>query len=215
MLKVLIIFFFFVTGCAHRSGHYIKSSSNDSWKKIANRYGVEQWRLKAHNKGVRSPSSAWVFIPLKRGIMGRGYSPVMAPEHMFDSGKFMWPVPSSKKISSRFGKRWGRPHEGIDIPGRVGASILAAASGVVVYSGAGLGGYGNLTVISHQDGFFTVYAHANKNYTKKGQKVHRGQVIATIGTSGRSTGPHLHFEIRYDSKAIDPLRFSAMSKRFP
>ena len=80
---------------------------------------------------------------------------------------------------------------------------------MVIYSGNDLGGYGNLTVISHKGGLFSIYAHARKNYTKKGDKVFRGQVIAEVGETGRTTGPHLHFEVRYDSKALDPLKFLA------
>ncbi len=204
----IAIFFIFVS-CAHRgSGHYIRSSSNDTWKSISQRYGIPIWKIRAANSHRRVASDNWIFIPLKRGLLG--LRNVNFPlEAMFNSRIFTWPVPSSKKISSRFGKRWGRPHEGIDIPARLGASIVAAADGVVIYSGNGLGGYGNLTVLAHQNGFFTVYAHAKRNYTRKGQKVYRGQVIALMGRTGRTTGTHLHFEVRYDSKAINPSHFGA------
>jgi murein DD-endopeptidase MepM/ murein hydrolase activator NlpD len=121
-------------------------------------------------------------------------------------------VPSHKSISSNFGARWGRHHDGIDIPARKGTHIVSVSDGVVVYAGSGLGGYGNLTVISHRNGLFSVYAHSDKLYTTKGQKVHKGQVIATVGSTGRSTGNHLHFEIRKNSNPVDPKKVFARNK---
>jgi murein DD-endopeptidase MepM/ murein hydrolase activator NlpD len=112
-------------------------------------------------------------------------------------------------MSSSFGQRWGKTHQGIDIPGRIGSHIVAAAEGVVVYSGDEIGGYGNITVIAHKNGFFTVYAHAKENFTRQGQRVYRGQVIAQIGMTGRTYGPHLHFEVRKNGEAIDPTNYLA------
>jgi murein DD-endopeptidase MepM/ murein hydrolase activator NlpD len=100
-------------------------------------------------------------------------------------------------------------HEGVDIPSKVGSNIVAASDGIVVYSGSEIGGYGNITVVAHKNGFFTVYAHAKVNYTKEGQRVYRGQVIAQVGMTGRSSGPHLHFEIRKNGESIDPQGFLA------
>ena len=100
-------------------------------------------------------------------------------------------------------------HEGVDIPGKIGSNIVAASDGVVVYSGHEIGGYGNITVLAHKNGFFTVYAHAKLNLTKEGQRIYKGQVIAQIGMTGRSTGPHLHFEIRKNGESIDPQNYLA------
>ena len=179
----------------------------ESLKSLAKEFKVPEWKLKAHNKGRKVASGKWVFIPLKRGILAGTKND--ESHYYFQHGRLAWPVPSSKKLTSRFGKRWGRAHEGIDISARNGTSIISVESGVVIYSGNDLGGYGNLTVISHKGGLFSIYAHARKNYTKKGDKVFRGQVIAEVGETGRTTGPHLHFEVRYDSKALDPLKFLA------
>lgn len=195
-----------------KSGHYIQVRNGETYKSLAKTYKVPEWEIRAANKGRRIASGSWVFLPMRKGIMGRTQS-FYDPQAYLQSGEFFWPVPSSRRVSSHFGKRWGRKHEGMDIPAPVGANIVSIAEGVVVYSGNDLGGYGNLTVISHPGGVFSVYAHAKKNFTRKGQKVHKGQVIAQVGMTGRTTGPHLHFEIRQNSKALDPWRFLASSSK--
>ena len=208
----------FLSCASMHSGQYVKWTQGDSWEALAKKYETPLWALKSANEqklGGRSPASGeWVFVPQRRGFMGQNFNYGALSENetetMMTSGDFAWPVPASKRVSSPFGNRWGRHHDGIDIAARSGTSIVAASDGVVVYSGNQLGGYGNITVVAHKDGFFTVYAHASKNYTRKGERVHRGQVIAKVGQTGKSTGPHLHFEIRHDSKAINPRSFYAI-----
>ena len=126
-------------------------------------------------------------------------------------GRLFWPTGRKGYLSSRFGRRWFSFHEGIDIAAVSGTPIYAAHSGTVVYSGAGLRGYGNLIVVKG-DNLLTVYAHNRRNRVDKGEKVRRGEHIADIGQSGKATGPHLHFEVRVrDSSgknvAVDPLSF--------
>lgn len=209
LIPLLVLTFF---GCGSmNSGKYITLKENSSADKLSELFHVPSWKIKEFNKGKKYKAGESLFIPMRGGIItnhtrSRSIASVDYSK-MRASSRFLWPVPSSGTISSTFGHRWGRNHEGIDIAARKGAYILAADSGVVVYSGKELGGYGNITVVSHKDGFFTVYAHASKNYTSKGDKVHRGQVIAAVGSTGRSTGNHLHFEIRRDSKAFDPEKF--------
>ena len=116
---------------------------------------------------------------------------------------FAWPVVG--KVSSRFGWRGRKPHEGIDIPAKKGRAIRAAEAGRVIHSGGGLGAYGKVVIIKHAGRYSTVYAHNRKNRVKKGQFVEKGQVIAEVGTSGNASGPHLHFEVRRDRRAEDPL----------
>ncbi len=208
-MKYIFYFLIFcITSCASlESGHYVQLKKGENLEKLAKEFKVPLWKMKAHNKGRAIASGSWVFVPLKRGVLAGTAN--IESHYYFQHGKLAWPVPSSKRLTSKFGKRWGRSHEGIDIAARVGTSIIAAESGVVIYSGNDLGGYGNLTVIAHDGGLFSIYAHAKKNYTRKGDKVHRGQVIGQVGMTGRTTGPHLHFEVRYDSKALDPLKFVA------
>ena len=202
---------FFTLACASvKSGHYVMVKPTDTIETLAKEFNVPKEKIQASNTGKSIKSGEWVFIPLKRGVLDQDLETrAFDPNHLLSSGEFLWPVPSSNKLSSNFGQRWGRAHEGVDIPGRVGAHIVAAADGVVVYSGDEIGGYGNITVIAHKNGFFTVYAHAKVNFTKQGQRVYRGQVIAQIGMTGRTYGPHLHFEVRKNGQAIDPTDYLA------
>jgi murein DD-endopeptidase MepM/ murein hydrolase activator NlpD len=124
------------------------------------------------------------------------------------SSGFIWPADGV--FTSGFGWRWGRVHQGIDIAAPIGTPILAAASGVVDYASWNDGGYGNMIDIRHADGTITRYAHMNELYVKEGQTVSQGQTIGAMGSTGFSTGPHLHFEIRPNGgSAIDPMAFLA------
>jgi murein DD-endopeptidase MepM/ murein hydrolase activator NlpD len=120
------------------------------------------------------------------------------------SGQLGWPV--SAPITSPFGWRWGRMHEGIDLGAAYGAPIAAAGAGTVIYAGW-LGGYGNLTVIDHGGGLATAYGHQSQIAVTVGQQVARGQTIGYVGSTGHSTGPHLHFEVRVNGQAVDPLGY--------
>lgn len=125
---------------------------------------------------------------------------------------FIWPAEGV--FTSGYGWRWGRIHAGIDIAAPIGTPILAAASGVVDYASWNDGGYGNMIDIRHADGTITRYAHMNELYVKEGQTVGQGQTIGAMGSTGFSTGPHLHFEIRPNGgSAIDPMTFLANAKK--
>lgn len=130
---------------------------------------------------------------------------------------FLWPLAGSYNVlSSLFGPRTHpvthRPgnHSGIDIPAPSGTSIYAAKSGVVITAEKGTGGswsYGNYVIVSHSDGTSTLYAHMSRIGCKKGDTVKQGQVIGYVGTTGRSTGNHLHFEVRTGSTRVDPVNY--------
>ena len=117
---------------------------------------------------------------------------------------FIWPVDGP--VVSGFGVRWGRMHEGIDIAATIGTPIRAAASGTVIHAGW-LGGYGNLVVVDHGDGLATAYAHASAILVAVGQQVSQGDTLSLVGSTGNSTGPHLHFEVRVNGSAVDPLLY--------
>ena len=117
-----------------------------------------------------------------------------------------WPV-AAPRLSSRFGKRWGKPHEGIDMAAPIGTSVLAASAGIVIYSGDQVRGYGNMVVVKHADDLSTVYAHNSVLLAHAGERVTAGQEIARVGDTGRSTAPHLHFEVRLKEVPQDPLQF--------
>lgn len=207
---IILLGMVILSSCASiKSGRYVTLVEQTTAEKLSELFHVAAWKIKDANKDKSFKKGDVLFIPSKGGIISNNTRSVASVDYnlMKKSSRFLWPVPSSGKISSSFGHRWGRNHEGIDIPARAGAYILAADDGVVVYSGHELGGYGNITVLSHRDGFFTVYAHASKNYTSKGDKISKGQVIATVGSTGKSTGNHLHFEIRRDSHAFNPAEF--------
>jgi murein DD-endopeptidase MepM/ murein hydrolase activator NlpD len=117
---------------------------------------------------------------------------------------YIWPA--AGPVTSTFGWRWGRMHEGIDIAAPSGSPIRAAAAGTVIYAGW-LGGYGNLVVVDHGGGVSTAYAHMSSIASGTGQGVAQGQVIGYVGSTGHSTGPHLHFEVRINGQAVDPLAY--------
>ena len=125
-----------------------------------------------------------------------------APEITGD--RFLWPVQGT--INSGFGARGASFHDGIDIAAPEGTPILAMDGGEVIYSDQ-LRGYGNIVIIRHAGGLVSVYAHNQVNLVREGAKVERGDVVGRVGSTGRVTGPHLHFEIRKNNAAQNPLRY--------
>jgi murein DD-endopeptidase MepM/ murein hydrolase activator NlpD len=120
------------------------------------------------------------------------------------NGLLGWPV--SGPVVSGFGMRWGRMHEGIDITCATGTPVGAAGDGTVIWAGW-RGGYGNLVVVDHGGGLSTAYAHNSALASSVGQSVVRGQVISYAGSTGNSSGPHVHFEVRVNGNAVDPLEY--------
>jgi murein DD-endopeptidase MepM/ murein hydrolase activator NlpD len=119
---------------------------------------------------------------------------------------YIWPAQGV--LTSGYGWRWGRMHRGVDIAAPVGTPIFAAASGVVVRSGWNSGGYGNLVDIRHSDGSMTRYAHNSRLMVRQGEQVRQGQQIAAMGSTGYSTGPHLHFEVHLPSNGtVNPMAY--------
>ncbi|MBR1600739.1 MAG: M23 family metallopeptidase [Alphaproteobacteria bacterium] len=120
--------------------------------------------------------------------------------------KFMWPVNGT--VISGFGNLGkGRKNDGINIKATLGTTVKSADGGIVAYAGNELKGFGNLILIKHTDGWITAYAHNDKLLVKKGQKVVRGEKIATVGSSGSVTVPQLHFEVRAGKKAVNPRSY--------
>lgn len=116
----------------------------------------------------------------------------------------IWPM-NNPKVTEFFGWRRRRMHEGIDFKGRTGDPVFASGDGKVVFSGKGLRGYGKMILIQHQGAWSTLYAHLSKLEVKKDQWVSKGQLIGRVGSTGRSSGPHLHFEVRYGADPVDPM----------
>ncbi len=133
-------------------------------------------------------------------------SPTVKPR----KGFFIWPTKGT--LTSRFGMRNGRKHEGIDIAAPKGTPIHSAADGNVVFSGWGPTGYGKMVIIKHKHHLTTLYAHNSKLLVKKGSRVKQGQKISLMGSTGRSTGPHLHFEVRNDTHPKDPIKYLSIKR---
>jgi murein DD-endopeptidase MepM/ murein hydrolase activator NlpD len=216
-------------GCGGRSPggpgviHHVAAGEN--LYRIGLRYGISSQQIAKAN-GIRDVTTLRVgqrlFIPGARTRLSPGASEVArstpaisgntaeARERARKSTReqtslqFAWPVRG--RLSSRFGRRSGKPHEGIDVAAARGTPIFAAESGRVIHSGR-LGSYGKIVIVKHAGAYRTVYAHASKLLVRKGEFVERGQKIALVGSTGRSTGPHVHFEIRRSETPRNPLAY--------
>ncbi|GAB4357215.1 MAG: hypothetical protein Fur0042_26600 [Cyanophyceae cyanobacterium] len=164
---------------------------------------------------LASPSLSDPEDPRVQPLIGRVVSPGLPglsgaeayiPGASRFSGEYAWPARGV--LTSGYGWRWGRMHRGIDIAAPTGTPIMAAADGVVEFAGWNSGGFGNLVDVRHPDGSLTRYAHNSRIMVRRGQSVQQGQLLAEMGSTGRSTGPHLHFEIhRQGQGALNPIGF--------
>ena len=223
-----------IPGCAGSSTsgpgviHHVEAGEN--LYRISRRYGVDPKKL-ARVNGIRDVTKLRVgqrlFIPgarhrmtaSQRALAEKSLRPANDRSKTRNLARktaqaqadlqFAWPVRG--RLSSNFGMRRGRPHEGIDVAASRGTPIYAAESGRVIYSGR-KGGYGRVVIVKHAGAYRTVYAHASKLLVKKGSFVERGQKIALVGSTGRSTGPHVHFEIRRRETPHNPLAFLPRSR---
>ena len=128
-------------------------------------------------------------------------APSTVPERY--AGKLRWPVDAGI-ISSEYGERWGKMHNGLDIAADIGEPVYAITAGEVIYAGDGLRGYGNVVIIRHDQRISSLYAHNTELKVKQGEQVGQGSLIALLGSTGHSTGPHVHFEIRDGDAAVNP-----------
>ncbi len=119
-------------------------------------------------------------------------------------GIFDWPLRGV--LYARFGKKGKEPHDGIDLSSPAGTPVKTAAPGSVLFAGEQKG-YGLIVIVEHENGFITLYAHNRDVRVKTGQKIREGQVVATVGDSGKTSGPHLHFEVRKNGAPVDPLDY--------
>lgn len=128
-----------------------------------------------------------------------------------DSAVPVFMVPSSGRYSSYYGERWNKMHKGVDIAAPIGTAIKAAEGGKVTFSGV-KGSYGNCIIVKHKNGYETVYGHISKLISKVGDTVNKGDIIAEVGNTGRSTGPHLHFEVKKNGTHADPMTYLKKAK---
>ena len=160
-----------------------------------------------------APVGSSNYEPLVQSLVGQTVSPALPslsadpylPKDRAVAG-YMWPAQGV--LTSGYGWRWGRMHKGIDIAAPIGTPIVAAAPGEVITAGWNSGGYGYLVEVRHDDGSITLYAHNNRILVQKGQYVSQGQQLAEMGSTGYSTGPHLHFEIHpAGDGAVNPMAY--------
>ena len=154
--------------------------------------GIESDRILLSEKVIKEP---------KAQILVKG---TKEPPPKKGTGTFSSPARGT--ITSRYGYRWGRQHNGIDIAAPIGTPVKAADGGEVIFAGTS-GSYGKLIKIDHGAGFVTYYGHLSKINVKVGDKVYKGQTIGAVGNTGRSTGPHLHFEIRKNGSPVNPSKY--------
>jgi murein DD-endopeptidase MepM/ murein hydrolase activator NlpD len=229
LLLLIVLVPFILTHCAtsfDKKGKYHRVQGGETLQRIAKYYRVSvqdlaEWNNIENNKGLVKgmklylpprPPKVWnKKLPhIKDAPEVQGEARYSAPVQTFrGKGEYVWPTQG--RISSPFGIRNGRRHDGLDIAAPRGTPIVASRSGTVVFSDR-LSGYGKVVIVKHPGNYFTTYAHCHKIVTKKGKKVKQGQKIALVGNTGRSTGNHLHFEIRHGQKARNPLFFLPVKK---
>ncbi len=180
----------------------------DTLWELASRYGVGLEALLAANRGLDDPGHLQIgqelLIPPAGEDAGAAVAAGVTTSLASLKGLFAWP--NDAPISSPFGPRWGRNHAGIDLAANHGDPIRASRDGRVLLAG-NVPGYGLTVVLRHPDGTRTLYAHSSRLLVRAGQQVTQGEVIARVGSTGRSTGPHLHFEIIVNDRPRDPLQF--------
>lgn len=194
-----------------KSGTYYFVHEGDTLVRIARKYGTSADELAQINDlyDAQLIIGRRIFVPAKKfkslyvtatqTTKEKKLSEIQSQKGM----EFIWPVEGGV-VTSPFGFRRGRPHDGLDISAHTGTPIHAAADGKVIFAKR-FAGYGNLVVIKHRKNFFSAYAHAENILVSSGRKVRQGQQIATVGSTGHSTGPHVHFEIRRKTDPVDPI----------
>ncbi len=201
------------------SGYLYAVKSGDTVAGIAQKYkGNEQQILEANNLPLADALQAGTEIIIPGGEPPAPPTPVSQPRSLLQQifvrdnppasvpasgARFIWPTPN-RRINQYYR---GRFHTGIDIEGTYASPIYAASGGTVEFASSDRSGYGLHVIINHGNGFRTMYAHASKVFVRPGQHVSQGQTIAMVGSTGRSTGTHLHFEVRTSNGFVNPLAY--------
>jgi murein DD-endopeptidase MepM/ murein hydrolase activator NlpD len=210
-----------LSACAGPVGLRHRVERGESLYRISTAYGVSPERLaRANGLGIsaRLEEGQVIVIPhANRELPVSMITPERAradqpapPELPGGPSPFQWPVLAGV-LTSDFGPRGASHHDGIDIGTPEGTPVRAARAGRILFSDR-LRGYGNLIIIEHEKGYATVYAHNRENHAEAGTWVKQGEVIASVGRTGKTSGPNLHFEIRQDNVARDPLYYLPAAK---
>ena len=184
------------TASLYKNEQTVKSRGTNGEKdvvaEIVRNNGVEVSRKELSVTVLSQPTEQVVLVGTKE------------PPPLIGTGTFIYPI--SGTLTSRFGTRWGRLHSGIDLAAPIGTHIKAADGGKVTFAGY-KGALGYMVAIDHGGGRTTWYGHCSKLFVKKGDRVYQGQHIANVGNTGRSTGPHVHFEVHINGKPKNPLKY--------
>ncbi len=179
----------------------IKSYGEPGWRKVSADIvkinGIEDLsrRVLKEETIITQPVPGYIHVGTTPKPKGKG------------SGSFAWPLSGGYRITSRYGPRWGSVHTGLDMAISTGTPVKASDEGKVVSAGWNTGGYGNLIIVDHGNGYQTYYAHLSKIYVKYGDVVAKGETIGAVGNTGFSTGPHLHLEIRVNGSPKNPENY--------
>ncbi|MCX8123354.1 MAG: M23 family metallopeptidase [Spirochaetes bacterium] len=189
-----------------KSGKWVEVATLKQLKMYSEQFGASTDEVYTIN-GINEKNfkKSYIFIPYSdsyiQTLMEKG---ITLQPVTISYNEFIWPIGDPEKITSGLGRRWGRFHPGVDIPAPKGTLVRAAMEGKVIYAGY-CGNYGNSITLEHRDNYITRYAHNSVLLVKIGDYVQKGQVIALVGSTGRSTGNHLHFEIRCADIPLNPL----------
>lgn len=196
----------FLVACSGARGVYHTVEPGQTAYRIAKAYGIDTRELLEINEIVDPrtlQAGRQLWIPgASRPIRVPPYEGFRQEPSLPPWRKFVLPLQGP--VSSRFGRRGGRLHEGIDILAPEGTEVRSAGYGVVIYAGDALRGYGNAVILDHGEGITTLYAHLRDIRVESGDAVGEGTVIGTVGRSGNASTAHLHFELRVGQAAVDP-----------
>lgn len=188
------------------NGHWYQFQKGDSIESVAAMFSLDPLKIQRENQ-IYDPDDLMpgmkIFIPGVRKIEPGKSAEVITTKPIF-SGKMIWP--SQGTLSSGYGIRRGRMHQGVDLTKDKGKNIVAAGSGIVKYAG-NKNGFGKTIIINHSNGLSTLYAHSEKLYVSEGDRVKKGTLISKMGSTGKSTGIHLHFEVHKNGVPQNPLRY--------
>jgi len=220
---VFFIFAIFLAACAS-GGVYHEVMPGETLYRISRSYGLSPRQLARANRiknpaKIKAGQKLWIpgssrRLAIKKGPSRKGEAAASAKikkgkkkKKIYPDVKvgFAWPLRG--RVITAFGTVDGEIHDGIDIAAKAGDPVKAAADGKVIYSGGEIKSYGNMVILKHAGAYSTIYAQNKSNAVKKGQAVKAGEIIAYVGSSGRSNSPLLHFEIRKGKDALDPLDY--------
>jgi len=208
--------------CSLPSSRYHVLQKDENITKLSKQYSISIYDFQRFNPHTKWIPGEKVYVPFEKSRMKftKGHTVFsktldQSKKQEFQKFGLVWPI-KKPIITSKYGVRGHRFHEGLDISAPRHTPVFASQSGEVIYADSRISGYGRMIIIQHSESLRTVYAHLQKMVVRKGQRVQQNRIIGSVGTSGKATGPHLHYEVRNGSKAHNPLYYlpSKTSRQF-